>query len=95
MVTTNYVVVETCALLQSRIGIAPVRDFEEKILPLLHVHFVDASLHGAAMHRLFRTDRRRLSLVDAVSFEVMDSEGITDVLGLDSDFEVAGFHLVS
>ena len=94
LLTTNYVVVETCALLQNRIGIAPVRDLEEKILPLLDIHFVDGALHAAAMQRLIRTDKRRVSLVDVVSFEVMEAEGVRDVLGLDSDFESEGFRLM-
>ena len=32
--TTNYVVLETAALLQHRIGLDPVRDFAERVLPL-------------------------------------------------------------
>ena len=40
-------------------------------------------LHRRAVERLFRTDKRRVSLVDVVSFVVMEAEGLTDVLGLD------------
>jgi len=36
LVTTNYVIVETVALLQSRIGMEAVRVFHEDILPLVH-----------------------------------------------------------
>jgi predicted nucleic acid-binding protein len=56
--------------------------------------FVDAALHQRGLDRLFRGDRWRVSLVDAVSFEVMDTEGIVEVLGLDSDFVEHGFRLV-
>lgn len=94
MVTTSYVVVETMALLQHRIGLAPVRDLDRKILPLLDVLHVDEALHRRGINRLFRLDRRHVSLVDAVSFEAMDSEGISDVLGLDTDFTTEGFRLV-
>jgi predicted nucleic acid-binding protein len=94
MVTTNYVLVETTALLQHRIGLPPVRDLEERILPLVTVHWVSSELHRRAVERLFRTDKRRVSLVDAMSFIVMDAEGLSDVLGLDPDFATEGFRLL-
>jgi uncharacterized protein len=94
MVTTNYVLVETSALLQHRIGLPPVRDLEERILPLVTVHWVSSELHRRAVERLFRTDKRRVSLVDVVSFAVMEAEGLSDVLGLDPDFAMEGFRLL-
>jgi predicted nucleic acid-binding protein len=94
MVTTNYVIVETSALLQHRIGLAPVRDLEERILPLVTVQWVSSELHRRAVERLFRTDQRKVSLVDVVSFVVMDAEGLTDVIGLDPDFTAEGFRLL-
>jgi predicted nucleic acid-binding protein len=94
MLTTSYFVVETAALLQNRIGLAPVRDLDEKILPLLDVFFVDRVMHAAGVQRLLRTDRRRISLADAVSFELMEAEGIDDVMGLDSHFAAEGFRLL-
>jgi uncharacterized protein len=94
MVTTNYVIVETSALLQHRIGLAPVRDLEERILPLVTVQWVSSELHRRAVERLFRTDKRKVSLVDVVSFVVMDAEGLTDVMGLDPDFTAEGFRLL-
>ena len=94
MVTTNYVIVETSALLQHRIGLAPVRDLEERILPVVTVQWVSSELHRRAVKRLFRTDKRKVSLVDVVSFVVMDAEGLTDVMGLDPDFTAEGFRLL-
>jgi predicted nucleic acid-binding protein len=94
LITTNYVLVETTALLQHRIGLDPVRALEERIVPLLTVHWVSADQHHRAVERLFRTDKRRISLVDCVSFGIMDDEGLSDALGLDTDFEAEGFRLV-
>ena len=94
LLTTNYVLVESSALLQSRIGLAPVRDLDAKIVPILDVLYVDAGLHRRALDRLFTMDRRRVSLVDAISFEVMEAEGITDALSLDPDFTSEGFRLI-
>lgn len=46
------------------------------------------------VERLLREDKRRLSLVDCVSFEFLRSTGIEDVLGLDPHFEAAGYRLL-
>ncbi|MDQ3426960.1 MAG: PIN domain-containing protein, partial [Gemmatimonadota bacterium] len=78
MLTTNYVLVEAAALLQHRIGLDPVRDLDGRITPLLDVVCVTGELHRRAVARLFRMDRRHVSLVDAVSFTVMEAEGITE-----------------
>jgi predicted nucleic acid-binding protein len=94
LLTTNYVVVEASALLQHRIGLAPVRDLDARLLPLIDVIFVDEPMHRRAVERLLRLDCRRVSLVDAVSFEAMETQGVRDVLGLDRDFEDAGFRLI-
>jgi predicted nucleic acid-binding protein len=94
LVTSNYVLVETTALLQRRIGLAAVRDLNERILPVLSIQWVSESLHRRAVDRLVRSDRRGLSLVDCASFEVMEREGLREVLALDSDFADAGFRLL-
>jgi predicted nucleic acid-binding protein len=92
--TTSYVLLETAALLQHRLGLAPVHDFDSHILPLLTVHWVAAELHKRGMKRLARENRRKLSLVDCVSFELMASEGLRDVFALDGHFADAGFRLI-
>ena len=93
--TTSYVVVETVALLQHRIGLEPVRDFDEHVCPLLSVEWVTEDLHRRGVRRLSREDRRRLSLVDCVSLEFMRQQRIDDVLGLDRHFEQAGHTLIA
>lgn len=94
VLTTSYVIVETVALLQHRIGLAPVRDLEDRITPLLTIEWVSRELHSKGMERLFREDRRQLSLVDCVSFEHMRSAGLREALALDPHFEEAGFSLL-
>ena len=94
--TTSYVLVETIALLQSRIGLEPLRDFDEHVFPLLSVEWVSQDLHRRGARRLLSMEnRRRLSLVDCVSFEFMRQQGISDVLGLDRHFEEAGYRLLA
>ena len=94
LVTSNYVLVETAALLQGRHGLAAVRDLQDAILPLIRVFWIREETHRQAVDRLFREDRRHVSLVDCASFLVMESEGIRDALAVDADFEQAGFRML-
>jgi len=97
LLTSSFVLVETVALLQRRIGLAPVHDFNAKILPLLEVIWIDAEWHGRAMQRLLAQNRRDLSLVDCVSFEIMETREIKEAFAFDrhfeeNDFKIATFH---
>jgi predicted nucleic acid-binding protein len=64
------------------------------MVPALSVEWVSESLHRKGMERLLREDRRRLSLVDCVSLEFMDAQGLRDALALDPHFEEAGYRLL-
>ena len=94
LVTTNYVLLESVALLQYRFGLEPVRDLERSLIPLVTRRWIDESLHRRAVERLLRTDRKKLSLVDCTSFVVMEDEGINDAFALDHDFTSEGFNLI-
>jgi len=94
LVTSNYVLLESSALLQHRFGLPAVRDLETRIAPLLRVLWIDEGLHRRALELLFATDRREVSLVDCVSFLVMEGEGIEEALALDSHFEKRGFKVL-
>ncbi len=91
LVSSNYVAVETTALLQRRIGMPAVRDFNQRLLPLLSVSWITEAAHRRAAAKHAAADRRGLSLVDCTSFVVMESEGIREVLALDDDFSRQGF----
>jgi predicted nucleic acid-binding protein len=93
--TTSYVVLETTALLQHRIGLDPVRDFDQRVIPLINVHWVSSDLHRRGVRRLLRENKRTLSLTDCVSFEFMESGGLRDAFSLDRHFVDAGFRLLS
>lgn len=94
LVSSNYVAVEITALLQRRIGMQAVRDFNQRILPLLSVRWISEAAHRRAAARHAAADRRGLSLVDCSSFVVMVSEGIREVLALDDDFSSQGFQVL-
>lgn len=91
LVTTSYVLVETCALMTRRLGLAALRDFRENFAPLLEVNWVDAAVHEAALDLLFERHKSHLSLVDAASFVVMRRERIDEAFAFDRHFEQEGF----
>ena len=90
-VTTNYVVVETIALAQRRLGIHAVRTLIDEMLPMIDTMWVTDADHSTGLSLLLMAARRHLSLVDCVSFTVMRRMGIRDYLGLDPHFEEQGF----
>ncbi len=94
LVTTNYVLLESVALLQYRLGLAPVHDLERSLVPLMTRRWIDESLHRRALERLLRTDRKKLSLVDCTSLVLMEDEGIGEALALDRSFASEGFGLI-
>jgi uncharacterized protein len=91
LVTTNYVLVETCALVQNRLGLKGVKVFQEDIIPILRIEWVDQDRHQAAMGVLLSALRKKLSLVDCVSFQTMRLLGITTAFTLDKHFKEQGF----
>lgn len=94
LVTTSYVLVETYALAQRRLGMEAVRILTTDFVPLFTVDWVDEPIHGAAVASLLTANRRELSLVDCVSFEVMRRRDITHVFAIDADFSKQGFTVV-
>jgi len=92
--TTNYVLVETYALAQRRLGSAAVRVLTDDLLAVVEVEWVGRELHERAVSALVAASRRELSLVDVVSFAVMRQRGVTRAFAFDHHFEDAGFEIV-
>jgi uncharacterized protein len=91
LVTTNYIIVETCALVQNRLGMTAAKVFQEDIVPVLRIEWIDKAMHHAAMGIMLASGRKKLSLVDCVSFEIMRHMGVATVLTLDKHFKEQGF----
>jgi predicted nucleic acid-binding protein len=91
LVATSYVLVETYALVQRRLGIEAVRALTQDFAPLLSIEWVDEVTHGAAVAAMLTAARRDLSLVDCASFVVMRRRGLTRAFTLDADFIGQGF----
>lgn len=93
-ITHNYVLIETEALARRRLGGSVARRLLEDVVPALEIVWVDAELHEAAVTAHLRSLRRRSSLVDHVSFELMRRLGLRTALALDHDFAREGFDLI-
>ena len=91
LLTTNYVVVESCALAQSRLGMDAVRTIQDEILPAMELLWIDEENHRLAMAALLAARRRKLSLVDCTSFSVMRQAGIRIAFAYDRHFAEEGF----
>jgi predicted nucleic acid-binding protein len=89
--TTNYVVLESCAVLQRRLGIAAVRRLTRDLLTPVQIEWVTRTDHGRAVDALITAARRDLSLVDCVSFVVMRRLDISECLAFDHHFDEQGF----
>jgi predicted nucleic acid-binding protein len=94
LLTHNYVLVESMALLQSRLGRGAALKLAADTDSFL-VEWVDEELHHAAIVGLRQARRRKVSLVDHVSFLVMRRRGVTTAFAFDADFVSAGFQLVA
>jgi predicted nucleic acid-binding protein len=95
LICNNYVLVETIAVLQNRLGMDAMMVFQNDVRPILTILWVDENLHQRAVSALLAAQRRRLSLVDCASFESMRQAGIRQAFAFDVDFEEQGFEVLS
>jgi predicted nucleic acid-binding protein len=91
IICSNYVLVETLALVQRRMGLEAVQTLVSDILPVLQVEWVDETEHWAGVQLLLSLGRRRVSLVDCVSFVQMRRLGLQEVFAFDTHFAEQGF----
>jgi predicted nucleic acid-binding protein len=68
-----------------------VRCFHEEIAPSVRIEWVDELTHGVGVSVLLSIGKRGLSLVDCVSFVVMERLRIKDVFTFDPHFRERGF----
>ncbi len=94
LVTTNYVLLETAALLQHRLGLDAVRTLAQDIVPVLTVVWIGEEEHGAAMASVLSARSRDLSLVDCAAFLVMRRMHMERCFAFDSHFRAQGFRCV-
>lgn len=96
LVTHNYVLAESMALLERRLDLRTALEFSRNA-HALEIAWVTAPLHREALAALAAGPGAGAgagaSFVDQVSFAVMRRRGITEALALDADFVAAGFNL--
>jgi predicted nucleic acid-binding protein len=94
LLTSSFVLVETISLLQRRVGLESVRDFNIRILPLTEIIWTDMEWYARAIQRLLLQGQKDMSLVDCLSFEIMDSYDISLAFTFDRHFQEMGFTIV-
>ncbi len=94
LVTNNYVLLESTALVQRRLGVAALRSLVQDFLPLIDVEWVTEGQHQAALEALLAAGRKKLSLVDCISFQTMRASGVRRVFGFDEHFREQGFEML-
>lgn len=95
LISTNYVLVETFALVQHRLGMEAVRTLEEDILPVIRIHWVGEADHRAGVMAILTAGRRQLSLVDCVSFLTMRQLNLKAAFAFDPHFTEQGFEVLA
>jgi uncharacterized protein len=88
---SNYILVETIALLQKRFGTDAVCLFTRNIQPLVNVVWVEEQVHNLGISILKSVNKHDLSLVDCVSFEIMRQMSIEEAFTFDNHFVEQGF----
>lgn len=94
LVVSDWVVVETEALLHRRLGAQAAKAVLAALrgTPQIRVVWMDEESGRAAMDR-YREGPGGLSLVDAGSFVVMDSLGLRRAFAFDEDFQGQGYEV--
>lgn len=93
-VTHNYVLVETIAIAQRRLGEIASRRLMQELAPVITTVWIDEATHQAGAAALLAALPTKVSLIDFVSFEVMREHGIARAFTFDDDFRTAGFEVL-
>ena len=93
-VTSNYVIVESVALIQNRVGISFVQQLSDELLSFVETHWVGEDQHHEALNYVLAANRRHLSLVDCSSFSTMRELGIQTAFTFDDHFREQGFRVI-
>jgi predicted nucleic acid-binding protein len=91
---TDYVRLESWALLQNRLGMAAVQKLNDQFLPVFDLHLVTEAQFVEAKTLVLGSGRKALSLVDAASFVVMRAEAIDTAFAFDRHFREQGFKVL-
>jgi predicted nucleic acid-binding protein len=94
LICNNYILVESIALIQRRIGLKAVFILHNDILPFIEVEWLDEKLHNTVIKNTLKSNRRQLSLVDNSSFDTMRRHGVNTAFVFDGHFSEQGFDII-
>jgi uncharacterized protein len=94
LICNNYVIVETIALIQRRVGLSAVAILHNDILPLIEIDWINEELHNTIVKSVLKANRRQISLVDSSSFSTMQRHDIQTAFAFDSHFQERGFQVI-
>lgn len=94
LISNNYVLVESIALIQRRIGLRAVSILHNDILPFVEIDWLDEELHNAIVKTVLKNNRRQISLVDRSSFDTMRRYEVQTAFAFDSHFPDQGFEVI-
>ncbi|MBE3090507.1 MAG: type II toxin-antitoxin system VapC family toxin [Actinobacteria bacterium] len=92
--SSNYIVIETMVLIQNRLGLDALRAFQDDIVPIINIHWVDERIHNIAVSSLLIARRKNISFIDYTSFELMRLLGLKKVFTFDKHFKEQSFKLL-
>lgn len=96
LITSNYILNETFALIRSRRGVKIVDDFRKSLTNQYEIKIIRITVTDEAnAWEYFLKDWSNLSFTDSVSFAVMARLGLKQVATFDKDFRRAGFQIFS
>jgi predicted nucleic acid-binding protein len=90
--THNYVLLESLALLQSRISTEAALALDRSARAF-QIEWVDEALHQEGTRRLEKSKKRQVSFVDQMSFLVMRRRGLDTAFAFDPHFRAEGFKI--
>lgn len=94
LITNSYVLVESFAVIQNRLGLGAVEQLDDNILPHVEIDWLDQEKHSISLKKVLTANRRQLSLVDNSAFNTMQNFGINQVFTFDNHFAEEGFDVL-
>ena len=89
--TSDYVRLESCSLIQRRLGAGALREFHDHILPVATIMPVGEDGFERAFAQWRVAQHRHLSMVDLTSFDCMHRGKIPRAFTFDRHFQEQGF----
>lgn len=89
--TSDYVRLESCSLVQRRLGAGALREFHDHILPVATIIPVEEDGFERAFAQWRIAQLRHLSMVDLTSFDCMHRGKIPRAFTFDRHFQEQGF----